>query len=416
MEEATRTDGLQGLGHLFDGRSTQRALVHVLLVGDVLRVSPDQSRSNAATAAMPIRHPLSQLKVSEPFDGVPFSVALPDGGTLWIDQADRPLGEALFERTRRLQRGVKRPRVYRLIRAWPAVVACLLGTLGLVAWYDRQGAALAATMALHVMPHSVDEAVGDLAWRTIDKQWLTKSQVGGQRQAALQARFQELAQRIEPNRSFSLRFHRMKPEADDPSGTVHEPHDHERDANHDPERAGPLGTPGQPEPSRPGSDDDGGFNAFALPNGTLVVLDGITNKLSDDELLVVLGHEVGHVVHRHSMKHVVQAFSLLAVANVMLGDFSSVAATAVSALQTFRYSRDAEREADAYGRGWARQAGLPPGTEAAVWRKFKVAVDGRGADAVPGWLSTHPSTDERLNEADRLERAASQPAAEPGLR
>jgi Zn-dependent protease with chaperone function len=399
MSTATQDQAVQGMGHVFDGRSSQRRSVHLLLIGDVLRVAMDVLPAHAenmdgtavaaASPSLPQRHHVSTLTVSEPFDGVPLSVGLPDGSTVWIDENDRHLGLALFERHTKHRSGLSRPWVHRLIRSWPAVMACLLGTVVLLAWYDRQGASLVATAALQVMPHRVDEVVGDAAWATIHKQWLTASQVHPDRRLAIERRFQELASQVAPDQRLMLRFHRLKPKA---ATAADDGEEAELEAGEAP-RAEPS------PPTRPIRPDDGGFNAFALPNGTLVLLDGITDALTDDELMVVLGHEVGHVVHRHSMKQVVRSFSLLAVANVALGDFSSVLATSVSTLQTFRYSRDAEREADAYGRAWMAKAGLPRGTEAAVWRKFKAVMQAHGADEIPDWLSTHPSPDERLKTA-----------------
>jgi len=83
------------------------------------------------------------------------------------------------------------------------------------------------------------------------------------------------------------------------------------------------------------------------------------------------------------------------------GDFSTVAAAAIASVQGFAYSRDAELEADAYARRFIAAAGLPPTLPAAVWRKFSDEEQRRGAQGLPAWLSTHPSTEERLGAGQR---------------
>lgn len=68
------------------------------------------------------------------------------------------------------------------------------------------------------------------------------------------------------------------------------------------------------------------------------------------EALAVLAHEIGHVVHRHGMSGLVRSLGLLSVAGTVLGDFSTVAASALGTVQGLRYSCEAEREADLFAR------------------------------------------------------------------
>ena len=78
---------------------------------------------------------------------------------------------------------------------------------------------------------------------------------------------------------------------------------------------------------------------------------------------------------------------------------SAVVASMVASLQTFRYGRNDEREADDFGRRFSDVAKLPAGTEAKVWRKFQKEEKRSGGQGIPEWLSTHPPTDERLKNA-----------------
>jgi len=238
----------------------------------------------------------------------------------------------------------------------------------LLTWFDRQGAALAARAALQWVPQRVDSAIGEQAMQLLDNERFTASKVDEVRQWELRKRFSDSAARHAPQTPFELEFRRMKHEA--------------------------------------------GFNAFALPGGTIVLLDGMAERLDDDEVMVVLGHELGHVAHRHALEGVMRSFGLLAVAGTALGDFSQMAATSVATLQGLRHQRDAEREADAFGARLTGAMGLPPAVMQSVWRKLQAEEQDKGADVVPPWLSTHPSTEERLREAAR---APVQPRAQSAV-
>lgn len=96
--------------------------------------------------------------------------------------------------------------------------------------------------------------------------------------------------------------------------------------------------------------DAGGMaNALALPGGRIVVTDALVELAAgrDDIVVGVLGHEAGHVQHRHSMRMIVQASLVGAGAALLFGDIGSWLAAAPAMLGELAYSRDLEREADA---------------------------------------------------------------------
>lgn len=75
-----------------------------------------------------------------------------------------------------------------------------------------------------------------------------------------------------------------------------------------------------------------GPNAFALPGGTIVVTDAMVNaaaehKLTDDALIGVLAHEIGHVLHRHTTRMVVEQGVLNVGLGLALGDVSMLVST-----------------------------------------------------------------------------------------
>ncbi len=87
-------------------------------------------------------------------------------------------------------------------------------------------------------------------------------------------------------------------------------------------------------------------NAFALPGGSIVFLDGIVKAAPDDDALVgVFAHELGHVEHRHGLRTLLRTAAVSAVAAWYFGDFTSLANAAVIASQ-LSYSRDFETQAD----------------------------------------------------------------------
>jgi Zn-dependent protease with chaperone function len=93
-----------------------------------------------------------------------------------------------------------------------------------------------------------------------------------------------------------------------------------------------------------------GPNALALPGGTMIVTDDLVRLLQHDGQVVagVLAHELGHVQHRHGMRMLVQVGVLGFVTSLLWGDYSTVLATIPLWLGQAHYSREAEREADAY--------------------------------------------------------------------
>jgi len=324
----------------FDGRSSRRHAVQLLVEAQTLVMQPLDS-------GMAVQHhALADLRLGEAWPESAWPLDLPDGGRLWLDATT---AAALAPKLPQRPSGLAQ----RLSASWAGAMACLVCLLALLVWFDRQGAGLAAEGLLGLMPRSVDHKVGELVEAKYGQFGFVASTLPMERQRRLRARFAEAAEQAAPGVAVKLDFLRE-------------------------------------------SKKEAGFNAFALPHGGIVVFDGLAQSLSDDELMAVLGHELGHVVHRHGMQNVLRSFGLFSVAGVVLSDFSTVAATMAATLQGMRYGRDAEREADAYARRFIAQQSLPPQTLAAVWLKFKAEERRLGVSGIPDWLSTHPGTDERL--------------------
>ncbi|MBW2513535.1 MAG: M48 family metallopeptidase [Deltaproteobacteria bacterium] len=151
-----------------------------------------------------------------------------------------------------------------------------------------------------------------------------------------------------------------------------------------------------------------GPNAFALPNGVIVFTDEIIQMAEhDDELSAVLAHEIGHIVHRHGMRTLIQDSILGFVLLAMTGDVSGSSELFLGLpvlLTELAYSRKFEREADEYALTTLRTHGISPVRFASLMRRIekqKPGVSGGAAEKWIDYLSTHPLTEERLKNFER---------------
>jgi len=138
-------------------------------------------------------------------------------------------------------------------------------------------------------------------------------------------------------------------------------------------------------------------NAFALPGGPIFVTEGLLRQLrTEGELAAVLGHEIGHVIARHSSEHLAKAQltqSLIGAAVVGTGDYSTAQiGQVVGSLLNMRYGRDDEIESDALGIRIASEAGYDPRAMIGVMETLAKASSGsRQAE----FFSTHPHPENR---------------------
>jgi Zn-dependent protease with chaperone function len=142
--------------------------------------------------------------------------------------------------------------------------------------------------------------------------------------------------------------------------------------------------------------DQIGANAVALPSGIIVVTDALVTLAADDrEILGVLAHEAGHVEGRHGLRNLLQNSLVGLLLAWILGDVSTLAAAAPRAFIEAGYSRDLEREADAFAVNVLRRNGIAVRHFADMLRR----LDQAGGVSDSGgfqYLSSHPATSERL--------------------
>ena len=149
-------------------------------------------------------------------------------------------------------------------------------------------------------------------------------------------------------------------------------------------------------------------NAFCMPGGKIAFYSGILQqlKLTDDEVAMVMGHEVAHALREHARKRmgknaVTQGAARIggAVAASVLGidpRLTDAAARGGANLLTLEFSREDESEADLVGMELAARAGYDPRAGVSLWQKMGAA----NKNAPPQWLSTHPSGKSRIKEIE----------------
>lgn len=153
-------------------------------------------------------------------------------------------------------------------------------------------------------------------------------------------------------------------------------------------------------------------NAFALPGGKVGVYTGLIKlAASDDEIAIVMGHEIAHVTSRHgaertSQNYAVAGVGLIAAVGMEMKDVDpakrnlALAAYGLGSQVGFAlpFSRLHETEADTVGLRFAAGAGYDPRAGASFWKKMAK----QGGEKPPEFLSTHPSDSTRIANLEKL--------------
>jgi predicted Zn-dependent protease len=150
------------------------------------------------------------------------------------------------------------------------------------------------------------------------------------------------------------------------------------------------------------------LNAFCMPGGKIMFYTGLIEQLhlSDDEVAIVLGHEIAHALREHSREQVSQAIAAQAAigiggALIGLGEgASNLANVGYDALIATRFSRSDETEADRIGLELTARAGYDPRAGIALWQKMIRASQDSGR--LPEFLNTHPAESSRVLEIESL--------------
>lgn len=162
-------------------------------------------------------------------------------------------------------------------------------------------------------------------------------------------------------------------------------------------------------------------NAFACPDGSVRIFSSLMDIMTDEELLGVIGHEVGHIAHRDSKKGFRTALLTSALKDGISSKGGKAAALTESqlgdlgeALVSATYSQKQEREADDYGYEFLKKAGKNPWAMALSFQKLKKMEEEAGVQKgskLNQLFSTHPDLDSRIKRME--ERATSEGIEKP---
>lgn len=153
-------------------------------------------------------------------------------------------------------------------------------------------------------------------------------------------------------------------------------------------------------------------NAFACADGSVRVYSGLMDLMNDDEVLGVIGHEVGHVAHKDTKNAMKQALINAAI-------FDGVGATGATAakltdsqlgalgqsLLSSKYSRKQESNADDYGYDFLKKNGKNPWAMAMAFSKLQSLEGTATGNSLSNMFSSHPQTKDRIKHiADKCKK------------
>lgn len=345
-------------GYFYSGRDSHRqnATLH-------LDSSSDDQLITLESAATRLHFRPDEITLAPRIGNTPRYLHLPEDGvfeTTDNDGVDR-LGKQTGQSSSRW--------IHQLENHLGLIAAAILVTLATVGFIFGYGVPWASQAIANALPDSVVEQVGDSSLDTLDRLWFEPSRLSPERRQGLQAHFAPL---LEP-------------------------------------------TGGQTLEVLFRSSDSIGANAMALPNGTMIFTDDLVNLAEDDnELTAILAHEIGHVALRHGMKGVVQSSLTTWLVVVMTGDISAFSDSTVAVpaiLMSLAYSRDLEREADAYALQTLTDNNIAPVHFANIMKRL-MASHGQhesresgddGWQQIKDMLSSHPVTTERIKRFEQTQ-------------
>lgn len=320
----------------FDGRMAAFRPVRVHVIGaDRLQV-----RDGAQNPVFRF----DEITVQRRLGHHPAIVELPGGGRLEIEAADE------FHAAIDPLVGSK-GLVFWLESNWLTVALLLALTAALIWAAVNYGIPAAARQAARAVPVSVDTMIGEESLQILDSYMLAPSELTAARRAQLTGMFAGIVAQVGDKHDFRLVFR----------------------------KGGKIGA-----------------NALALPSGVVILTDELELLAGhDEELAAVLAHEVGHAVHRHALRAIMQnslVAGLMVSVTGDVGSISSLAAGIPTLLAERSYSRDFEREADDVAYDYLRAANIDPQRFVDLITRLE-STQGRAGTS--NLLATHPSAAER---------------------
>ncbi len=292
--------------------------------------------------------PMASIKATARLGNVTRKLYLPDGGCFETRDND-----AIDDMLKISRRNPMAGFLHRLEMSWKMVAFSVLAAAGVVAFMALVGVPAIARDLAEKTPPSIATLVADQTLATMDKLVLKPTKLKPDRVAALRARLVHITKFMPPTTNGYRLLLRDAP---------------------------------------------GLANAFALPDGRVVITDQLValSKV-DDELEGVMGHEISHVVHRHGLQRVYQASLVPAIMAFISGDASQLSHSATllpGLMLQSSYSKTFEQQADDDAAAAMKRAGLKPSHLADLLERIEQKYCGKdGCKA--NWLGDHPNTDVR---------------------
>ncbi|MGK6314042.1 M48 family metallopeptidase [Neorhizobium sp. DT-125] len=308
----------------------------------------DGQRILAAEAAFVLASAVPErIEFSPRVGSIPRRVTFPDGSVFETRENDA------VDAYLRARHGARSGFIHSLERFHPRLIVFALAVILLAASIYRFALPVLVEVAVLVTPPFVPQMIGSGALASLDRTVLNPSQLPEAQRNEISKNFSRLAAFSEGGEAaYTLSF---------------------RDG-------GVIGP-----------------NAFALPDGTLILTDDLVKLAGGDEemVLAVLGHEIGHVEGEHSLRQLYRAAGVAALVMLIAGDVGSGVEdilTQGGALLALSYSRSAEAEADRRSVELMLAAGYDP---AALARFFAVLEEKLGDHGDTSIFASHPGTPQR---------------------
>ncbi len=343
---------LELTGYLYDGQSSARNSASLKIDADGMLSSPQQP-------ALSMHY--SNISVSSRVGNAARYLELGEHGRFETVQNDDV--DHLNERWHSPEEGLADRLERNMKLVFVAVIVVAFGSFAFV----RYGIPAASGPIATLVPKSIDRHLGDKTLETMDNRFFKESTLDEARQAELQELFSSL---LPEKSSEHIQYQFL----------IRNAHD-------------------MP-------------NAFALPNGTIVMTEALIKLADNDDMLAsILMHEIGHVEERHSIQMLVRQASLSILILLITGDVSTISSTLLlipAWMAQANYSKNLETSADTFALRQMLASGRDPNAFADIMLKMEnygrkdkqpktKSEESKDTDSrIFDYLSTHPTTEERI--------------------
>lgn len=322
-----------------DGASSQRKQAELVFNDDgSIKLHTDDSSQ---------LYQLADVSFSSRLGNTPRALKLPDDAVCYITENDL-IDDFLRKQGTHTAASIIHLLESRIIYVLLAVIFTAVFSWAMVTY----GIPAMSSEIAYNLPDEVDRSLGKGTLETLDKIAFGKSKLDADKRIRLSSRFDEMKLQIEGAQNYKLLFR----------------------------HGGKIGA-----------------NAFALPSGIIIMTDELVElSQDDDEVVSVIAHELGHLVHRHSVRMVLQDSAVAVLIATITGDpfsTSSLVVALPTLLVNSKYSREFEKEADDYAYRYLVANNIELSKYAGILQR----ITGDESEDGPGnYLSSHPATDDRL--------------------